>query len=55
MGQASDDVLEGRACSVCGVWLEEYLNDEQPDGYGFPVACEECDSLIGERNGRLKF
>ena len=42
MGEAAEDMLEGRACCVCGVYLDAWLNDEEPDGYGYPVECEGC-------------
>lgn len=42
MGEAADDMLEGRTCQVCGQWLEEFLNEEEPDGFGYPVSCPGC-------------
>lgn len=42
MGEAADDMLEGRACQCCGQWLEEFLNGEEPDGFGYPVSCPNC-------------
>lgn len=42
MGEAADDMLEGRACCVCGAWLDAYLTEEEPDGYGYPVPCPGC-------------
>lgn len=42
MGEIADDMLDGRACQCCGVWLKAYLNGKQPNGYGYPVSCPNC-------------
>ena len=42
MGEHADDMLEGRACCVCGCWLDEYLEDDDYDGCGYPVMCASC-------------
>lgn len=34
MGEIADDMIEGRACSLCGM----YFTEEN----GFPVLCEDC-------------
>lgn len=36
MGEAADDILEGRVCQYCGEWF----HDDEDAGY--PRACEEC-------------
>jgi len=43
MGEHADDILEGRTCQCCGVFLKEYLTEEMPNGFGYPVSCPECD------------
>lgn len=34
MGEISDDIIEGRRCSLCDIYFE--------DEHGFPVVCENC-------------
>lgn len=34
MGEIADDMIEGRACSHCGVYFT--------DDHGHPVLCPEC-------------
>lgn len=43
MGEAADDILEGRTCQCCGVYFDKYLEDYDFDGYGYPVTCPDCD------------
>ena len=34
MGEIADDVIEGRSCSLCGVYFEQE--------HGYPVLCHGC-------------
>lgn len=34
MGDAADDIIEGRTCSTCG----EFFEGE----HGYPVVCKQC-------------
>ena len=48
MGDVADDVIEGLACSWCGVYFEAY--------HGYPVLCNDCSrtSTKKERAGLQK-
>lgn len=37
MGEAADDMLEGRCCQVCGEWFHD---GEEP---GYPRSCAGCE------------
>jgi hypothetical protein len=37
MGEAAEDMLEGRCCCVCGEWL-----DDEDFDCGFPRTCDGC-------------
>lgn len=45
MGQVADDMIEGFACSWCGIYFVE--------SHGYPVLCRECfaKSTKEERSG----
>ena len=42
MGEAADDVIEGRACQECGEFFQRYLTDLYWEGYGYPKTCAGC-------------
>jgi len=41
MGEISDDMIEGRCCSLCGQY---FVTEDGEDlfEHGHPVACKEC-------------
>lgn len=53
MGEAADDMLEGRACQCCGEW---FLDDED---CGYPRSCAGClaetrrEQIEGRKKGRV--
>lgn len=40
MGDIADAILEGEMCQVCGVYMEDYIEDGI--GPGFPQTCIGC-------------
>ena len=38
MGDNADDILEGRVCQFCGVFMHQ-----QADQPGYPVTCDDCE------------
>jgi len=40
MGESANDMIEGRACQICGEWLEEFVTDGY--SFGYPVSCPRC-------------
>jgi hypothetical protein len=41
MGEAVEDILDGLACEVCGVWFDDVLDGGEPPGH--PRRCEQCE------------
>jgi hypothetical protein len=41
MGEIADDMIEGRACELCGQYFID-KNDDLIDGDGFPQVCKDC-------------
>ena len=46
MGEMADDMIDGAACELCGMYFEEE--------HGYPVICKDCwkDLTKAERKGR---
>jgi len=42
MGEAADDMLEGRACAICGQFFKDPEEDNTIYEHGYPVACKDC-------------
>jgi hypothetical protein len=42
MGDIADDMIDGVICQQCGMYLEEFLDGTEPDGFGYPVTCSDC-------------
>lgn len=38
MGDNADDIIEGRVCQFCGIFLN--TQGEEP---GYPVSCDDCE------------
>lgn len=38
MGEYAEDIIEGRVCQFCGVFMHQEA--EQP---GYPVTCDDCE------------
>lgn len=38
MGDNADDMIEGRVCQFCGVFMHK-----AEDAPGYPVTCDSCD------------
>lgn len=38
MGDAADDIIEGRTCQICGQWMDGH---PEFDG-GYPITCDGC-------------
>ena len=50
MGQIADDMIEGRACELCGQYFED---PDEPDAiyeHGHPVVCEDCWNELSPRD-----
>lgn len=42
MGEIADDMVQGRACALCGQY---FIDPKKPDTifeHGYPVACHTC-------------
>ena len=49
MGEAAEDVLEGRICEVCGEWFADVLDGKEPPGH--PRRCERCEPTRRRKAG----
>lgn len=52
MGEAAEDILEGRVCEQCGEWLSDVL--EGADGPGHPRRCSHCRPNTRRRKTKQK-
>jgi len=41
MGEIADDMIEGRACELCGAYFQNKHTDQIYE-HGFPVVCKDC-------------
>lgn len=41
MGEVADDMIEGRACELCGQYFENPTTGELYE-HGYPVVCKDC-------------
>lgn len=55
MGEIADDMVEGRACELCGSYFQDKNTDNIYE-HGFPVVCKDCwfDMTNEERKGYTK-
>lgn len=41
MGQIADDLIEGKACQLCGQYFFDPVKDKIYE-HGYPVVCHDC-------------
>lgn len=42
MGELTDDMIEGRSCSLCGQYFCDPKDQETIYEHGHPVVCKDC-------------
>lgn len=42
MGEIANDIIEGRACALCGMYFIDPADPDSLYEHGYPVACKEC-------------
>lgn len=42
MGMIANDMIEGRACSLCGCYFVDPEDDDMMYEHGHAVVCKEC-------------
>lgn len=52
MGEIADSMLDGEMCSCCGVWMEDFLEGEEPTGY--PRLCADCENNHRKRPNKKR-
>lgn len=52
MGEIADDMIEGRACQLCGC----YFVDDENDGiyeHGYAVTCKDCWKHLTDKDKKI--
>lgn len=49
MGEIADDMIEGRACQMCGCYFVDPADESEIYEHGFPVTCAACWSGLSEK------
>lgn len=42
MGDMADDMIDGSACSLCGMYFQDRKRLDLIWTHGYPVLCKEC-------------
>lgn len=53
MGEIADDMIEGRACELCGCYFIDPENQDQLYEHGHPAVCSSCWSALSKEEKKF--
>ena len=54
MGDLADDMIDGAACSICGMYFRDPEDKGKCFTHGYPVACKSCYHASMQKDGIQK-